>query len=138
MTDKDNVDYRYSLDEEFFDKDDVYDIIDFLLQNTFDFPEDTLGHTYFKGTAYSPKPSEFFRSWCMVDDMQCQAYEECGEWSEDFLVHDDLSELDALIKKWLDDNVKVNWYIIKDVKEYKISQEDIDEYVKLSLGEYND
>lgn len=89
-----------------------------------------VGRVYWLATSKRPKPSSFFNVDSLLEDMQCQADDEGGEYAEDFLA--DLSpekkeELRALVSAWLDANVTVGFFTVTNVAEQTVTPEDIEE-----------
>lgn len=56
----------------------------------------------------------------LIDDMQNRAYDECGEWAEDYLdgvTEQQKKELDQLVCEWADKHgITPAWFMIEDVE----------------------
>jgi len=90
-----------------------------------------VGRTYWLGISKRPEPSSFFDLDRMLEDMQCQACDECGEYAEDFLTYlppEKKEELRALVSNWLDANVTVGFFSVQKAVERTVTQADFDEH----------
>lgn len=96
----------------------------------YDNPLEAVGETYYKGTVRKPKPSSLFNMDRVVEDMQERAYDEYGEWAEDFAVGQSFRELELLIEGWLDKNVSVSFFAVEDVEQRKITKEMVEEFLE--------
>ena len=116
----------YSLDGENYRFDDLTELLA-ELEDGGDLGE---GKTIHAGTAIRHKASEFFYVDSLVDDMQNRAYDEAGEWAEDFpdISKEQSKELGDLIGAWLDKNVNVNFWTVGDAKEIQITAAMIAEF----------
>jgi len=66
----------------------------------------------------------------MLEQMGEHANDSCGEHADDFpdVSPDKKTELQKLIRDWLDAHVKVNFYTVKNSKEITITEEMIKEH----------
>lgn len=113
----------WSYDEENFRYDSKYEAIGMM-----DEPEP--GMIIYYGTPNKPSPREFVTADYYVEQMQEMAYDNYGEWAEDFgtdASNKSVKELQRLIEDWAEKNMGVSFYTVKDVKEYTITEEDIKE-----------
>jgi hypothetical protein len=107
------------------EKEMVYDILTEYIN-----PLEAIGHAYYKGVARKPKPSSLFDIDRMVEDMQERAYDEYGEWAEDFAVGQSFRELELLIEDWIDKNVYISFYAVEDVEQREITEEMVEEFLE--------
>lgn len=116
----------YSLDGENYRFDDL----DELLAELEDDGELVVGKTIHAGTAIHHNASEFFDVDSLTESMQDRAYDEAGEWAEDFpdLPKEQRKELSDLVDAWLDKNVKVNFWTVEDAKEITVTETMISEF----------
>ena len=116
----------YSSDEEAYYR-EFYDVLDGMDGSG---DELKVGMTYWEGEADLPKPSGFFSVDCLVENMQNRASDECGEWAETYMtdIPEKIAELKSLIDGWLDSNVKISFFSVKNTIEKKLTQEDIELY----------
>lgn len=120
----------YSRDEECFTDTNEMDIVwEIISDHSYD-PSEAIGYTYYKGESYKPNPSSLFNLDRAIENMEEAAYDEYGEWSEDFLAGTSFKELEILINNWLDENVKVKFFAVKDVVQKSITKEMVEEYLK--------
>ena len=118
-----------SRDEECFTETNEMDIAWEIISDQ-DNPVEAIGYTYYKGTSYTPKPSSLFNLDRAIENMEESAYDEYGEWSEDFTSGTDFKELEKLIDNWLDENVKVKFFAVKDIVQKSVTKEMVEEYLK--------
>lgn len=120
----------YSRDEECFHEGNELDTVwEIISEHSYD-PSEAIGYTYYKGTSYTPKPSSLFNLDRAIEEMEESAYDEYGGWSEDFLAGQNFKELETLINNWLDENVKVKFFGVKDVVQKSITKEMVEEYLE--------
>jgi hypothetical protein len=110
---------------QYSEKEMVYDILSEYIN-----PSEAVGHTYYKGVVRKPEPSSLFNMDRMVEDMQEQAYDEYGEWAEDFAVRQSFRELELLIGDWLDKNVSISFFAVEDVEQREITKEMVEEFLE--------
>lgn len=122
----------YSRDEESFYETDEMDLVCEIISD-YENPLEAIGHTYYKGTSYAPKPSTLFNLDGAIENMEEAAWDEYGEWSEDFTSGTDFKELEKLIDNWLDENVKVKFFGVKDVVQKSVTKEMVEEYIEESV-----
>lgn len=119
----------YSRDEECFTETNEMDIVWEIISDQTS-PSEAIGYTYYKGESYKPSPSSLFNMDRMAEDMQERAYDEYGEWAEDYLAGENLYELQKIIETWLDDNIPVSFFAVKDVVQKSVTKEMVEEYLK--------
>ena len=119
----------YSKDEEWFTETNEMDIVWEIISDQTN-PIEAIGYIYYKGTSYTPKPSTLFNLDRAIENMEESAYDEYGECSEDFTSFTDFKELETLINNWLDENVKVSFFGVKDVVQKSVTKEMVEEYLK--------
>lgn len=87
-------------------------------------PEDRVIELY-KGVKEPQKFANFLNVDRIVDDMGEVAYDECGEWAEDYLddvTEDQKNELEALICQWADKHgLKPTWFMIENIETIKFT-----------------
>lgn len=76
---------------------------------------------------YEPRTGDF--TW-KIDGKVMRACDMAGEWAEDFpaLSREKVEDLGKLISDWLDANLSVNFYTVKNSKEIIITEEMIAEH----------
>lgn len=122
----------YSRDEECFTETNEMDIVWEIISDQ-DNPSEAIGYTYYKGESYKPNPSSLFNMERLAEGMQERAYAEYGEWAEDYLAGENLHELQKIIETWLDDNIPVSFFAVKDVVQKSVTEEMVEEYLKESV-----
>lgn len=120
----------YSLDEENFTYEDLYEVLAALDD------QDALveGAVFYEGTATHPKPSTFFSVDQLFEGMSESAYDECGEWAEDFpdVSVEKKRELESIIKAWIDANVSLTFWIVRDARKVEVTAEMIAEHLAIT------
>ena len=122
------MNYCYSKDGEIYRDEVLEDLI-----ASYPTPQEALGAVYYRGEAIHPFPSSFFNVDYFIEDMMERAYDEHGEYAEDYLTDlsdDKVKELEGIIANWLDLNVNVSFYRVVNITGMQITQEDIDNYLK--------
>ena len=119
----------YSRDEECFTETNEMDIAWEIISDQ-DNPLEAIGYTYYKGTSYTPKPSSLFNLDRAIENMEESAYDEYGEWSEDFTSGTNFKELEKLIDNWLDANVSIGFFGVRDIVQKSITKEMVEEYME--------
>lgn len=89
-----------------------------------------VGQTVYVGDGRKPKLSEFCDANDVIEMMQNRACDIGGEYAESFM--DDVSgeavqELDDLLKSWMEKHVTVNFYTVHNVREYVLTEDDLQE-----------
>ena len=120
------TEYAYSTNEEDFHR-DIEDIYGSVLCD-FDNEEDLRNYTYYRGEIWQPQPSTFFRLDWLYEQIEGQAYDEFGEYAENYL--DSLTpeknlEFEKLISNWLDENLKPTCFTVRNVVPMKFTEEEI-------------
>lgn len=123
-------DKKYSIDEELYN----FSEIEEAAEAVFDYPAAKIGdiRSVYSCDPYMFKASEFAPD--IVDDMRERAYEECGEWGEDFLMSSSLDNDNELTKKledvvdeWANSHgLQPTFYRVDNVKEIQIKLIDND------------
>lgn len=119
----------YSRDEESFYEINEMDLVWEIISD-YENPLEAIGHTYYKGTSYAPKPSALFNLDRAIENMEEAAWDEYGEWSQDFTSSTNFRELKKLIDNWLDENLKVKFFGVEDVVQKSITEEMVAEYLE--------
>lgn len=75
--------------------------------------------SYHKAEAVRFKPSDFVRVDSILEDLQCQADDEGGEYAEDFTycTKEAQDELDKLVSEWADKYLDCHFYRVKNSEE---------------------
>lgn len=117
---------RYSLDEENYCYDDLAEAL-CRLDDDGNLVE---GAVVYEGDALSPTASYFFSMDRLTEDLGERAYDECGEWAEDFPDTKTVkwNELEAIIKAWLDANVAVHFWTVTASRKIEVTAEMIAEH----------
>lgn len=110
-----NEDFRYSSLEDLIDSNSG---------------ELTVGQTVYVGDGRKPKMSEFCDANDVIELMQNRCYDIGGEYADGFM--DDISveekqELNELLKNWMEKHVAIDFYTVHDVREYVLTEEDLQE-----------
>lgn len=79
--------------------------------------------TLYKGVKKQQTFEDFLRVDAILDNMAELAYEECGEWAEDYLCgvsKDQKKELEKVISAWAaSNNISPSWFMIEQIEEIK-------------------
>lgn len=118
-------DIVYSTDEEDFSIESVGDLIDHLGSDGVDL----VGQIYWSGERVKKPASTYFAGCAMslLDGARDLAYQE-SEHAEDFcdyVTPEARAELDAMIKAWADKHVEVDFWTVTNVKEHRLTAEDL-------------
>lgn len=75
--------------------------------------------SYHKAEAVKFKPSDFVRVDSILEDLQCQADDEGGEYAEDFTYcsKEAQDELDKLVSDWADKHLDCHFYRVRNSVE---------------------
>lgn len=121
-----NQDKCYSINEEEYCYDNLSDALVALEEND----GFVAGAVIHEGDAHKEPPSHYFDIDRLFEDMGERACDECGEWAEDFpdVSKEKVKELEKLIADWLDANIAVNFYTVKNVQPIVITEEMIAEH----------
>lgn len=89
-----------------------------------------VGQTIYVGDGRKPKLSEFCDADNVIELMQNRGFDIGDEYADSFM--DDVSveakqELNDLLKSWMEKHVTINFYTVHDVREYVLSEEDLQE-----------
>lgn len=108
-----NEDFRYSSLEDLIDSNSG---------------ELAVGQTIYVGEGRRPKLSEFCDANDVIEQMQNRGYDIGDEYADGFM--DDISpdaktELDGFLKSWMEKHVTINFYTVHDVREYVLTEEDL-------------
>ena len=91
----------------------------------------TLGTEYRLGVSDKPDPADFFDVDHLIEQMQERAYDVGGEFAEDYLAdltEEQVKNLRQVVNAWLSSvNPHVNFFSVKQIQTFKVTQEDIDE-----------
>lgn len=89
-----------------------------------------VGQTVYEADATRHPAGYYFDIGHMFEQMGERANDHGGEYADDFpdVSPDKQAELEKLIRAWLDANVKVNFYTVRNSKEITITEEMILEH----------
>lgn len=118
----------YSRDEERF-QDDLCEVLADLDGDGYLEP----GATIYEADKVEYVASKFFRGGVddIIETIRDQAWEEAGEFAESFaenITKEKLAELETLISNWLDANVRVNFFTVRNVKPVEVTEVMIADY----------
>jgi len=118
----------YSRDEERFD-DDMHEVLVSMDEDDCLEP----GATLYEADKVEYKASAFFRGGVddIIEEIQNQAWEEADEFAESFasnIPQEKLAELEKLICDWLDANVPVNFFTVRNVRPVEVTEAMIADY----------
>lgn len=92
----------------------------------------TLGTEYRLGVSDKPDPADFFDVDHLIEQMQERAYDVGGEFAEDYLAdltEEQVKNLRQVVNAWLSSvNPHVNFFSVKQIQTFRVTQEDIDEH----------
>jgi hypothetical protein len=88
-----------------------------------------VGQKIYVGEAEYPKPHQLFDTDDIVDLISERAYEIGGEFAEDFpdVKKEAIDELHEFLEKWIEKHCEINFYKVKNVREYVLTQDDLSE-----------
>jgi hypothetical protein len=87
------------------------------------------GNEVWFGAAYSPSPIRFIDADSIIEYAQERAYDDFGDYAEDFLngvTDEEKKNLNDFLREWLERNADVTFYSVTDQEKYKITNEDIE------------
>jgi len=118
----------YSRDEERF-QDDLCEVLADLDGDGYLEP----GATIYEADKVEYVASKFFRGGVdnIIETIRDQAWEEADEFAESFaenITKEKLAELETLISNWLDANVPVNFFTVRNVKPVEVTEAMIADY----------
>ena len=125
--------YVYSVDGETYNHDNLEDLIDDAItrcnSEIFEVGNELYYH---KAIARDFVPSDFVNVDSILDDMDCRASDEGGEWAEDFTYcsKEAKEELDKLVSAWANKNLTCSFYGIRNDERmtFTITEELFEEY----------
>jgi hypothetical protein len=119
-------DLCYSLDEETFNYQDLADV----LQALDDQGALVEGATFYEGEAVRHAPSYYFDIDSLIEGMGERAYDDAGEYADTFpdLTKEKSVELQTLIETWLDANVEVRFYAVRDTRKATVTADMLAEH----------
>jgi hypothetical protein len=87
-----------------------------------------VGQTVYVGDGRKPKLSEFCDADDVIELMQNRGYDIGGEYADSFM--DDVApeakqELNDLLTSWMENHVTINFYTVHDVREYVLTEKDL-------------
>ncbi len=120
------TEFVYSINEEDFTHDCVEDALDALDGRDALWVDAVI----WRGIGVKKDASAYFDLDRLLEDMGERAYDESSEWAQDFpdVSADQKKELESIVAQWLDKNVTVNFWSVKDVQPITVTQEMIDQF----------
>lgn len=90
----------------------------------------TEGRVIHQGDAVRKPASYYFSVDRLIDDMGERAYDDAGEYADTFpdLTKEKAAELQAIVETWLDANVDVSFYTVRNTREITVTAEMIQEH----------
>lgn len=129
----------WASDEENFTHDSMYEALENCVGwvNGEAIPPE-VGTVLYFGEAVAPNVSKLVDSDDIIDMLRDRAYDNYGEWAENFadLSKNDkkdkkaIDKLDKFLQKWITENCPVTFYTVKNVQQYVVTHEDVDEWIK--------
>lgn len=86
-----------------------------------------VGNTIYEGVSITPKVTNWISADSVIEDIQCSAGDDCGEYAEDFLNHitnEAKIELQNIIAAWVEKHDKPTFYLVGQVSERLVTEED--------------
>lgn len=125
--------YVYSVDGETYNHDNLEDTIDDAItrcsSEIFEVGNELCYH---KAIARDFIPSDFVNVESILDDMDCRASDEGGEWAEDFTYcsKEAKDELEKLVSDWANKHLECSFYGIRnnELMTFTITEEMYEEY----------
>lgn len=116
----------WSANEEDFHMSSLVDLIDCTYYKSAD---EMLGQTVYYGEAVPPS-TQFINATDIIDMISEQAYNQGGEYSEDYpnCSAQDTKDLEDFITEW-QARFTSRWRTVKNVKEYTLTEYDLVEYI---------
>ena len=89
-----------------------------------------VGDTVYTGNGITPNPAEWVDADDVIEQLACRAYDEGGEFAEDYpeVSKEAKAELHELLAAWARKHCTPTFYLIKNVREYEITAEDLAPY----------
>lgn len=116
----------YSLNEENY-REELFD----LFEELDDDDNLIVGAEYWVGEKVEHKASSFFDHHSLLENADENAYEEGGDYAENFATsapNEAKEELSKFIQAWADKHIQVNFWGVKNCKKLTVTQELIDEF----------
>ena len=116
------IEYCYSLDEEMFNHETIGDVIDNIVL------ENPVGATYWRGEKQAITHADCIDVDTFLEQLDERAYEEIGEIYDNCFTDIDAvakQELTDLILAWAKKHVTIRYWKVLNVKELKITEDDI-------------
>lgn len=120
----DNI--KWSSNEEDYSYESLAELIDC---EYFSISDDLVGQTVYYGEAVPPS-TQFITATDIIDMISEQAYDQGGEYSEDYpdCSPQDIKDLEEFITEW-QNRFTPRWWTVKNVKEYILTEEDLKEHI---------
>ena len=88
-----------------------------------------VGDTIYEGVMTTPCAKQWVNADSVIEDIQCQANDECGEYAEDYLANiseEAKQELFDLIVAWANTHEKPHFWFVENVRERTLTTEDFE------------
>ena len=120
MTKPDRV---WSVCGEIFNHDNLGDCIDELGNDAIL----EVGRVVYFGDAIRPLAKHLIGADDVKETLEMRAWDIAGEWADDFpnCSPEAYKLLDNYLKRWVDKHCNINFYTVKNVQQYVITEEDI-------------
>ena len=112
MAQTEDKDYCYSHDGEYY-YDDIEDVVDMYECSYAD-------AKIYRGTKKSFTHADFLSAGDIIEQMTDRAYDEAGEYADEYLSEikrSDINELQQIILEWLDKKASCNFYGVENIEE---------------------
>jgi hypothetical protein len=86
-----------------------------------------VGDIIYEGVMVPPDVSKWIDADSVIDDIKCQADDECGEYAEDFLSNvsnEAKQELGKLIADWVNKHDKPHFWSVENVRQRAVTEAD--------------
>jgi hypothetical protein len=116
----DATDEYWSRDEENFSYESLGELLD-------SHDDLEIGDVVYVGRRIVPDPGDWTDAEEVLEQLACRAVDDCGEFADDYpeASKEAKAELNALLATWARKHCIPTFYMIKDVREYEITAEDL-------------
>jgi hypothetical protein len=86
-----------------------------------------VGDTLYEGVSITPKVTSWIDADRVIEDIQCSACDDCGEYAEDFLntiSNEAKTELKNIITAWVEKYERPTFYLVGQVSERLVNEDD--------------
>jgi hypothetical protein len=116
----DTTDEYWSRDEENFSYESLGELLD-------SHDDLKVGDVVYVGRGVVPDPGDWTDAEDVLEQLACRAGDECGEFADDYpeASKEAKDELNALLAAWARKHCTPTFYVIKNVRQYEITAEDL-------------